>query len=520
MASSAIAKGDGGRHAGENMDNPRILVVTPEITYLPRGMGNLAQRMTAKAGGLADVSASLVAALFEMGADVHVALPNYRRMFHMDVFNLVSQELRLYHKKLPADRIHLAEDRIFYYRDQVYSSYEEDNTRIALIFQREIINNIIPRVQPDLIHCNDWMTGLIPALARRLEIPCLFTVHNIHTELVTLEQVEDIGIDAAEFWEGLYYTQPPGSYEAARHDVPVDLLASGIFASHYINSVSPSFLYEVAEGRHPFVPDPVRWEMANKLYAGCAHGILNAPDVSFDPSSDPALAQHYDAETHAEGKRANKAEFQQRMGLHADPDAPLFYWPSRLDPMQKGCELLTDILFQLVSDYDDARLQIAVVANGQHAIYFHDIVRMHDLAGRVSIADFDEDLSRLGYAGADFMLMPSRFEPCGLPQMVSILYGTLPIVHATGGLRDTISPLDWGKGEGNGFAFDYYGTEGFRWAIDQAMHFYRLPPERRAKEIQRVMIQGAERFNHAATARDYFNVYERMLRRPLMTAVG
>ncbi|MFT4641589.1 MAG: starch synthase, partial [Verrucomicrobiales bacterium] len=165
------------------MSNPRILVVTPEITYLPSGMGNLAQRMNAKAGGLADVSASLVAALFEMGADVHVALPNYRRMFHMDVFNLVNKELRLYHGKLPADRIHLAEDRIFYYRDEVYSSYEEDNTKIALIFQREVINNIIPRVQPDLIHCNDWMTGLIPGLARRLGIPCLFTVHNIHSEL-------------------------------------------------------------------------------------------------------------------------------------------------------------------------------------------------------------------------------------------------------------------------------------------------------------------------------------------------
>ena len=110
-------------------------------------MGNLAQRMTAKAGGLADVSASLVAALFDLGADVHVALPNYRQMFNMDVFNLVNKELRLYHGKLPADRIHLAEDRIFYYRDKVYSTYKEDNTRIALIFQREVINNIIQSLQ-------------------------------------------------------------------------------------------------------------------------------------------------------------------------------------------------------------------------------------------------------------------------------------------------------------------------------------------------------------------------------------
>lgn len=498
------------------MLNPRILVVTPEITYLPEGMGNLAQRMNAKAGGLADVSASLVAALFELGADVHVTLPNYRRMFHMDVFNLVSKELRLYHGKLPADRIHLAEDRIFYYRDQVYSSHEEDNTRIALIFQREVINNIIPHVQPDLIHCNDWMTGLIPGMARRLGIPCLFTVHNIHTELVTLERIEDFGIDAAEFWQGLYFQHPPVSYEAARRTAPVDLLASGIFGAHFINSVSPSFLHEVADGHHPFVPRPVHVEIANKRAAGCALGILNSPDPSFNPETDPALVAHYNAETHAEGKLANKRVFQKKMGLQCLDQAPVFFWPSRLDPMQKGCELLTDILFRLISDYDDEHLQIAVVANGQHQIHFHHIVRFHELAGRVALVDFNESLSRLGYAAADFMLMPSRFEPCGLPQMVGTLYGTLPIVHATGGLRDTITHLQPELDEGNGFAFEVYDTQGFRWAIDEAMAFYKRPAEERERQIARVMREGKERFNYETTARQYFDIYEKMLRRPLI----
>ncbi len=497
------------------MKNPRILVVTPEITYLPAGMGNMAQRMTAKAGGLADVSASLVAALFDLGADVHVALPNYRQMFNMDVFNLVNKELRLYHGKLPADRIHLAEDRIFYYRDQVYSSYEEDNTRIALIFQREIINNIIHRVQPDLIHCNDWMTGLIPAIARRLGIPCLFTIHNIHSEHVTLAQVEETGIDAAEFWGGLYYDEPPGSYEHARTQVPVDLLTSGIFAAHYINSVSPSFLHEVAEGRHAFVPPPVQAEMANKLHSGCALGILNAPDESYNAAKDDALVENYTAQTHVSGKRANKIAFQKYMGLEPNPDAPLFFWPSRLDPMQKGCELLTDILFQLVDDYGSEHLQIAVVANGQHQVHFHEVVGMHHLEGQVSLVNFDEQLSRLGHAASDFMLMPSRFEPCGLPQMVSALYGTLPVVHSTGGLRDTISPIDLEANTGNGFAFDIYDQQGFRWAIDQAMEFYRMPIDVRATQITRVMEDAKERFNHETTAKAYFDIYEKMLQRPL-----
>jgi starch synthase len=127
---------------------PRILIVTPEITYLPAGMGNYAQRMSAKAGGLADVSASLVSALFELGADVHVALPNYRRMFQGDVFNLHDKELRKYHEVLPDAHIHLAEDRIFYYREQVYSGHNDESMRIAMVFQREVINHIVPSVRP------------------------------------------------------------------------------------------------------------------------------------------------------------------------------------------------------------------------------------------------------------------------------------------------------------------------------------------------------------------------------------
>jgi len=500
-------------------DKPRILIVTPEITYLPEGMGNLAQRMNAKAGGLADVSASLVAALYDLGADVHVALPNYRRMFHMDVFNLVSQELRLYHQKLSNERIHLAEDRIFYYRDQVYSSYVGENPRIALAFQREVINNIIPRVRPDLIHCNDWMTGLIPAMARRMGIPCLFTLHNIHTEMVRLSTIEDIGIDAAEFWGGLYFEGPPANYETTRTHNRVDLLTSGIFGSHYINTVSPSFLEEIVAGYHDFIPPQVRREIKSKQEAGCALGILNAPDPSFDPQSDHHLARNYGADDFAAGKAANKRAFQERLGLEVRPDAPILFWPSRLDPVQKGPQLLADILFSVLSDYDGLGLQVAVVANGEFQRHFHDIARFHDLGGRVAVIDFSESLSRLGYAASDFMVMPSSFEPCGLPQMIAPIYGSLPIVHATGGLRDTISHLDLAANTGNGFAFEVFDGGGLRWAIDEAIAFWRLPFEVRHGQIARVMREATQRFSHAECARQYFDIYEKMLRRPLLTSV-
>ncbi|MBU0986577.1 MAG: glycogen/starch synthase, partial [Proteobacteria bacterium] len=184
--------------------NPRILIVTPEITYLPDRMGDFASFFTAKAGGLADVSAALISSLFEQGADVHVALPDYRAIFSDGLTPVLKKELSRIQRKMPDDRIHLAEDRAFYYINRVYSAYGEENIKLSVAFQREVINHIVPQVQPDLIHCNDWMTGLIPAMARHMEIPCLFTIHNIHTVKTTLAYIEDRGIDAAYFWPNLY----------------------------------------------------------------------------------------------------------------------------------------------------------------------------------------------------------------------------------------------------------------------------------------------------------------------------
>lgn len=496
--------------------NPTILIVTPEITYLPSGMGNMAQRMSAKAGGLADVSASLVSALFNLGADVHVAMPNYRKLFQGDVFNLHEKELKKYHEVLPEDHIHLAEDRIFYYRDRVYSSQSDEAMRIAMVFQREVINHIVPKVRPDLIHCNDWMTALIPAMAKRRGIKSLFTVHNIHTRQVSLSQAEETGIDAAEFWMNLFFSQNPGGYDHARSNVPVDLLSSGIFASHFINTVSPRFLWEIVEGWHPVVPWSVRQEIRNKYHAGCASGILNAPDISYRPQTDDSLVRNYGPKDFWDGKRANKEAFQREMGLEANVDAPLFFWPSRLDPVQKGPQLVTDILVKLVSDYWDRGLQLAVVANGSHEVHFKNIIEKFNLEGRVAIVDFNERLSRLGYSASDFMIMPSLFEPCGLPQMTAPLYGSLPVVHGTGGLYDTIRPMDVEAATGNGFRFDDYDANALRWAIDRAMEFHARPFEAKEPQIRRVMEESAKEFSHEEVARKYIEIYEEMLARPLV----
>ena len=199
--------------------NPRILIVTPEVTYLPDRMGSLSNYLTAKAGGLADVSAALISALFHQGADVHVALPDYRSIFRGLLAPFLRKEQRMIRSIMSDDRLHLAEDRAFFYLNRVYSDYGGENTKLALAFQREVINNIIPRVQPDLIHCNDWMTGLIPAASRELGIPCLFTIHNIHTVKSFLSVIEDRGIDAAAFWQHLYFENMANDYSQTRKPI-------------------------------------------------------------------------------------------------------------------------------------------------------------------------------------------------------------------------------------------------------------------------------------------------------------
>ncbi len=496
--------------------NPRILIVTPEITYLPDGMGNMSNRLSAKAGGLADVSASLVSVLYDLGADVHVTLPHYRKMFHVDIGGLINDELLIYKSKLPEDRIHLAEDRIFYYQDRVYSNSEDIDIKIALAFQREVINNIIPTVKPDLVHCNDWMTGLIPAEARAVGIPSLFTFHNIHTVKATLARIENSGIDAAEFWSNLFFERPPANYEESRATNVVDFLCSGIFASHFINTVSPTFLQEIVAQAHAFVPPDIQREVAEKYYAGCAMGILNSPDAACDPATDPHLIENYSAGNHAEIKQRHKTSLQERLGLDIRQDAPLFFWPSRLDPLQKGCQILADILFHIVDRYWNEGLQVVFVANGSYQHVFHDITRQHDLQNRIAVCNFDEALSHLVFAASDFMLMPSLFEPCGLPQMIGAIYGSLPVARNTGGLHDSVSHIQPQKQAGNGFLFNTYDAGGLAWAIDRAMDFHRLDHATKNRETARVMTESKASFNHSVTAQHYIDIYQKMLNRPLV----
>jgi starch synthase/alpha-amylase len=331
-----------------------------------------------------------------------------------------------------------------------------------------------------------------------------------------MAEIEDRGIDAASFWQWLFFKTPPKNYEESRDWNRIDFLTSGIFAAHYVNTVSPTFLTEIVENRHPFVENCIQNELSNKYHAGCATGILNAPDPEFNPAVDEMIRYNYGPKNHRRLKAENKKYLQKILDLERNRDSVLFFWPSRLDPVQKGCRLLAEVMYDIVSRYWDRNLQIVFVASGEYQKYFHDIVRFHGLGQRIAVCGFNEGLSHQAFAGSDFLFMPSSFEPCGLPQMVGGIYGTLPIVYDTGGLHDTIRQLDPENNRGNGFLFNVHDVNGFKWAIDSAMAFYALDPDTRENQINRIMIESVLEFNHSRCAEEYITLYEKMLKRPFI----
>lgn len=476
---------------------PRILLVTPELGESRLLARKGCQSPLMKAGGLADVSALLLDSLADAGVDVHVAVPHYRGLSQIFPATQCRQ-------------LHLCEDREFFHRRSVYDGSPGSNLRAALAFQRDVIYYTLPEVRPDIVHCHDWMTGLIPAAARAMGIPSLFTIHNLHDERTVLSYLEEKGLETSRFWQQLYYQDYPDSFHSWRDSNPLSLLASGILAADQVNTVSPSFLHELSVGGHgtaSWVVDAIR----GKLHAGRAHGILNGLSSRVAPDHDPYLSHHYDAVGHVKGKKTNKRAFQRLLGLEQDDEVPLLFWPSRLDPTQKGCDLLAQILYGLVSDYWGLGLQVAFVADGPFQQHFRRIADFHGLHHRIAVADFKEDLSHLGYAASDFTLMPSSYEPCGLAQMKALRFGSLPIVHATGGLRDTVSVLDATASTGNGFRFEVHNAEGLRWAIDQAMRFYLLPASQREANVTRVMTEAAKSFLPSKMVEEYTGLYRDLL---------
>ena len=253
------------------LTQPRILFVTPEVIFVPMPRGKISEGERSCPCGFSKNLSTLIGDLLEEGIDVHVTQPDYRSLFAALAMDNAARP----NSRLPAYRLHLAQDRIFFYANSFDSNPEWENMRISLAFQREVINYIIPWVQPDVIHCHDWLTGLIPAVAKTWGIPCLFTVHRIQSARCLLSYIEDMGIDAAQFWEYLFFDRFPDHYEKTRDTNPVNLLMSGIFAAHRPKMLAPKLLADFVAAQDRMTEAPVGQLLAQKCDPASGFEVLN-----------------------------------------------------------------------------------------------------------------------------------------------------------------------------------------------------------------------------------------------------
>jgi len=459
-----------------------------------------------KVGGLADVAYGLPRALRALGHDVRVILPRHRTI------SGAAHALRPLRPPLPVPIGLTGETRLvevevsevtgvptyfiweehYFGRDQVYG-YPDDPQRFIFFCRAVLAFMRYIDWRPEVLHGNDWHTGFLflwLATAGRRDrfyrpIATVFTIHNMAYQGITGDALLAFG-GIHEHVERLE-VEPPGH---------INWLARGIAHADAVNTVSPRYAQEILTPEFGFGLEPLLRRRADRLF-----GILNGLDPeAWDPRTDPALAARFDRDT-LERRAENKRAAQQALGLPPREEVPLFAFIGRLIE-QKG----VDLLLQAAEALFARDLQVAVLGTGMpeyEAAFAEWPARFPGRAG-VRIA-FDEGLSRLLYGGADVFLMPSKFEPCGLGQMIAMRYGALPLVHPVGGLADTVR--DVAQEDGTGFTFAPFTVEAFLAAVDRASALYRDPAAWRAVQ-RRAMAQD---FSWAASARAYEALYRQAL---------
>lgn len=421
-------------------------------------------------GGLGDVAGSLPQALRKRLIGCRVVMPLY---------DTISQELKdsmkfithisvpvawrrqycgIFEAKANGVIYYLLDNQYYFKRDTIYGQYD-DAERFAF-FARAILE-ILPYIdfKPDIIHCNDWQTALTPVYYSAMyanspgyeNIKTVFTIHNIQYQGMygkeILEDVLGIPADKANLLE---------------YDGCVNFMKGAIECANKVTTVSPSYADEILDPWYSFGLDNILNERRYKL---C--GILNGIDtVSYNPETDKNIRANYSAKD-SSGKKLDKEDLQQCMGLPVRSDVPIVGMVSRL-VSHKGLDLVKEVFDELLST---SEMQLVVLGSGDYEYenFFRGLAaRYPDKVGlRIG---FVPELARKIYAGSDMFLMPSKSEPCGLSQMVALRYGTVPIVRETGGLRDSVT--DCGDGVGNGFTFKSYNAHHMLDAIRRALTLY------------------------------------------------
>ncbi|MCX5910032.1 MAG: glycogen synthase GlgA, partial [Deltaproteobacteria bacterium] len=434
-----------------------------------------------KTGGLADVSGSLPKALAQLGHEVILILPKYRQI-QEKFFNLkkvatelgvpISQRVEkaeIYEGEMaPNCKILFIRKDDYYDRDQLYGTPNgdfEDNAERFTFFSRAVIETVLAMdLRPDILHCHDWQTGLIPVYQKTIyrfsssltSAASVFTIHNIaYQGLFWHYDLQLTNLD----WK-LFTPQALEFYGK------LNFLKGGIVFADAVTTVSQKYMEEIQTPEFGAGLDGVLRNRREDFY-----GILNGVDYQeWSPESDPHLGARYSA-TDLRGKKVCKADLQQIFGLPVKEKVPLLGIISRLTE-HKGFDLLAGIMDKLMQ----LDLQLVILGTGDEKYH----LLLENLQGKypqqlgVKIS-FDNNLAHKIEAGADFFLMPSRFEPCGLNQIYSLRYGTVPVVRATGGLDDTIQDINFTPGEGNGFKFQEYTAAALLAAIQRALQVYQNP---------------------------------------------
>lgn len=461
-----------------------------------------------KTGGLADVVGTLPKSLAALGIDARVITPYHRviknkyadRVQHMFHFYAQVGWRREYVgiEKLELDGVIVyLVDNEHYFGGPIYWGGEGEAEQYAY-FTRAVLD-AIPNLDfsPKIIHCNDWHTAMIPMLGKtqyhggmQEGLRYLLTIHNIAFQgKCGFDFVKDIfGI------EDRYLTS-----EFMELDGCANYLKGGCVFADRINTVSPSYAWEI---RDPYYGEGLQG-ILNARSAQLT-GIVNGIDKTvFNPRTDALIPAHFD-KGHLKGKAVCKAALQEQMGLEIRPEVPIFAMVTRMTE-QKGFDLVACVLDDLMSRED---MQFMLLGSGEER--FENFMRAAEYRykGRVcSYIGYNEDLAHLIYAGSDFYLMPSRFEPCGLSQMIAMRYGTIPIVRETGGLRDTVQPYNQYTGEGTGFSFSNYDAWEMRDAMRSALDCYGKP------EVMQGLIRSAMSadFGFERSAEEYARHYIWML---------
>ena len=458
-----------------------------------------------KTGGLADVAGSLPPALAAQGVETAVILPLYRLVkerFADQLTFLCYDYVDLAWRHAYCGLFSLKKDGVTWYfldNEQYFGRPElygcaDDGERFGF-FSRAVVK-MLDHLDfwPDVIHCHDWQTALIPIYLkddgvreeRYRSVRTVLTIHNIEYQgrydpycLGGL-----FGLDRGWVDDGTLLL-----------DGDLNLLKGAILTADAVNAVSPTYAQELKNPYFAHRMEGILTQCGYKL-----SGVLNGIDMKlYDPAADPRIAANYTAEN-ISGKAADKAELQKALGLRPEPETPIIAMVSRL-VTHKGLDLIREVM----GDIMELPVQFVLLGSGDAAyedFFRHAAERWPE---RMAIRlGYDEALSMAIYAGADLFLMPSRSEPCGLSQMIAMRYGTVPIVRETGGLKDTVQPYEAWRDAGTGFTFANYSSADMLHVLREAAYLYKDYPDAFARLRRRAMERD---FSWNRSAGDYLKIY-------------